>query len=187
MFTGKLIGICGKKGSGKSTLRSQIVGAEHIYFAQALKQALETMGLPPPWLYEPQHKEEPQDLLGGRTPRYAMQTLGTEWGRTLMGSHFWVKIFLQKLSQSKAHTVVCDDVRFEEEVWAVRQVRNSFLVYVATPGEVFYKPKRWWEFWKTEPHASERFNPEDEGVPVIVNDGTPEDLYKKFLSIYWPR
>ena len=26
-------------------------------------------------------KEVPCELLGGKTPRYAMQTLGTEWGR----------------------------------------------------------------------------------------------------------
>jgi hypothetical protein len=187
MFTGKLIGICGKKGSGKSTLRSQIVGAEHLYFAQALKHGLIAMGLPEDWVYNPLFKETPQSLLDWKTPRYAMQTLGTEWGRRLMGSQFWVKIFLKKLHESQAHMVVCDDVRFAEEVLAIRKIPNSFLVYVSAPGEVFYKPKRWWEFWKAEPHASERFNPEDEGVPVIVNDGTPEDLYKKFLSIYWPR
>jgi hypothetical protein len=187
MFEGIVVGICGRKGAGKSTLASQLHWAKRVSFGQFLKQGLEAMGLPRELFHDPKLKELPHVLLRGRTPRYTMQTLGTQWGREYMGEHFWVDLFTLEVNRSSGELVVCDDVRFHEEAEAIRRFPGHILVYVATPGEVFYKPKRWWEFWKKEPHESERFNPEVEGIPVIVNDGTPEELYEKFKRLPWPQ
>ena len=38
-------------------------------------------------------KEHPCSLLLNKTPRYAMQTLGTEWGRELIGENIWTHIW----------------------------------------------------------------------------------------------
>ncbi len=47
-----------------------------------------------------------------------MQTLGTEWGRNLIGDNFWVELAMSKaLSSQRA---VITDVRFPNEVEAVQ-------------------------------------------------------------------
>jgi hypothetical protein len=65
-------------------------------------------------------KEVPDFFLGGATPRLAMQTLGTEWGRKCMSSDFWVGIWKRSVGASGATRVVVDDCRFLDEAEAVR-------------------------------------------------------------------
>jgi hypothetical protein len=66
----------------------------------------------------------PCDLLGGLTPRYAMQTLGTEWGRECMGPDFWASIWKDRVKQKLkfGRNVVVDDCRFENEDRMVREL-----------------------------------------------------------------
>lgn len=71
-------------------------------------------------------KETPCALLGGKTPRYAMQTLGTEWGRNLIHPDLWVFIWTRyRRSEMRAFPrdrVVADDVRFPNEVDAIHEL-----------------------------------------------------------------
>lgn len=179
----RIVGICGLKGSGKSTLMRQIQGAEHIYFAQPLKQALEAMGIPPEALHHPPTKEAPLDLLCWHTPRYAMQTLGTEWGRKRIGDTFWVRLWAKKVRESSAEVIICDDVRFPEEIEAIRDQPDHLLVYIQRPSQSLYVAPPWWKLWVKKPHPSERLNPKTFDIPVLLNDSTPEALYQKFLEL----
>lgn len=61
-------------------------------------------------------KEVETEYLAGRTPRYAMQTLGTEWGRDLIGADFWVGTAMKR---ARGHKTVITDVRFPNEMEAV--------------------------------------------------------------------
>jgi hypothetical protein len=63
-------------------------------------------------------KEVPLEEFEGRSFRHAAQTLGTEWGRDLIGTGLWVNTFLRRARKYKF--VVCTDVRFPNEVAAVR-------------------------------------------------------------------
>jgi len=72
-------------------------------------------------------KEEPCSLLLGQTPRYAMQTLGTEWGRDLIHQDLWAhawKVEVTKLL-NRGYKIVCDDCRFENEVKVVHDFEGT--------------------------------------------------------------
>jgi hypothetical protein len=83
MTAARLIALTGYAGSGKSTL-ADILACEHgftvVKFAGPLKAMLRALGLDEREI-EGDLKEQPCQLLAGHTPRRAMQTLGTEWGR----------------------------------------------------------------------------------------------------------
>ena len=120
-----IIALCGAIGSGKSTATSLL--RQHGYvvvrFASPFKAMLRAIGLDESQL-NGSKKEEPSLLLSGRTPRYAMQTLGFEWGRELMDQDFWVNLWrinTLKLTQHNLR-VVCDDLRFPNELQAIREL-----------------------------------------------------------------
>jgi hypothetical protein len=66
-------------------------------------------------------KETPCDLLGGKSPRWAMQTLGTEWGRQLIHNDLWVNAAIATWRKRVEGNYVFDDVRFENEAAAIRR------------------------------------------------------------------
>ena len=120
-----IIGLAGRKGSGKDTAAEVFVagGYQHLKMATPLKMMLVTLlryqGVDPhiiPRMIEGDLKEMPTAFLGGHSPRHAMQTLGTEWGRDQMGADFWVDIFLNTAAQF-TH-VICSDIRFPNELAA---------------------------------------------------------------------
>ena len=86
MMRPRLIGFCGAAGAGKThaaTLLARDWGYSRVRFAGPLKAMLHALGLTEADT-DGAAKDQPADLLGGRTPRHAMQTLGTEWGRALI-------------------------------------------------------------------------------------------------------
>jgi hypothetical protein len=79
-------------------------------------------------------KETPADLLCGQTPRWAMQSLGTEWGRNLIGPDLWIRAWQAAVDRVQAgQPVVADDVRFPNEVEAIRK-RGGLVIRVVRPG-----------------------------------------------------
>lgn len=83
-------------------------------------------------------KETPHSDLGGRTPRYAMQTLGTEWGRNTIWGKLWthrVKTLIN-LRIQQGFNVVVSDVRFPNEVDLVREL-GGVVIGITRPGHVY--------------------------------------------------
>ena len=121
-----LIGIAGLIGCGK-TLLADTLCAEHKYekvkMASPIKEMLLSVGLTQEDI-EGETKEIANTLLCGKSPRFAMQTLGTEWGRNLIGSDIWVNLWGAKVEtlMSMNSSVVCDDVRFPNEVDKIQQM-----------------------------------------------------------------
>jgi hypothetical protein len=112
-----IIGVAGRATSGKSfaalTLKSN--GWKIRAFADPIKQSLAAMGLTNEHLYGSE-KELPCEILGGKSPRFAMQQLG-DWGRELFGVDFYVRIMRRKLIEMTVDTrVVIEDVRYQNEV-----------------------------------------------------------------------
>lgn len=129
-----IVGLTGAAGAGKTTLAKHLVdhhGFTRTRFAEPLKAMLRVMGLTAEQV-DGAEKEAPADLLEGATPRYAMQTLGTEWGRVLIGPDLWVKAWTQ-LVGSIIGPVVVDDVRFENEVEMIRRLGGT-VVRIDRPG-----------------------------------------------------
>lgn len=131
-----LIAFTGLAGSGKSTAAKHLVdhhGFTRIRFAGPLKDMMRALGLNEREI-ERDLKEKPCELLGGKTPRYAMQTVGTEWGRDLIAPDLWIRAFNAALAKVPAGTpVVVDDCRFPNEADAIR-VAGGALVRVERPG-----------------------------------------------------
>ena len=175
-----IVGICGRKGAGKSTLASFMPQAHILPFAGPLKKGLEGMGVSRQLLTDPELKELTFPHLEGKSPRHLMVTLGTEWGREMIGPNLWVNFWRMAVRDSPHSIILVDDVRMPNEIEAVLAV-GGYLVAVKRPGEK--EPPRWWEFWKKKPHVSESLRYEDFGIPVIVNDGTPEELFEKFRAV----
>lgn len=131
--------------SGKSTVASHLFdryGYSIVPFAGTLKEMFRVLlldlGLSRQEadlaLYD--EKEKPLDVLGGKTPRHAMQTLGTEWGRQCLSSDLWVRAWLAQVEQAERvhqRNVVADDVRFPEEAAAIRAA-GGVVVRIVRPG-----------------------------------------------------
>ena len=143
-----LIAFTGLKGSGKDTAAAGLLRGgsnfRKIAFAEPLKAMLSTLlqsrgcsVYDVSRYLEGDLKEEPTDFLMGRTPRHAMQTLGTEWGRGLIDSALWVDTFQRRVREtwSKGLSVVVTDVRFPNEVEAVHAL-GGVVYCVLRPGTV---------------------------------------------------
>ncbi len=117
-----IIGLVGKMKSGKSEAAKALVskGFVCLKMADPLKDMLRGMGLTDAEL-EGHLKEYPCPLLMGHTPRYAMQTLGTEWGRDILHQNIWTHNWTHRAQHcvDAGKSVVCDDVRFPNEADAV--------------------------------------------------------------------
>jgi len=167
-----LIAIVGYKGTGKTTAADHLVAAHGFYkvkFAEPLKEMLRTMGLTERHL-EGDLKEVPCDLLGGKTPRHAMQTLGTEWGRDIMDPDLWVRVWYEKvqfLIEDKCKVVV-DDLRFPNELKALHALGG--YIFLINSQLRIRQPK--------DDHASEKVMQlmDQEEYITLFNHGTVLDL-----------
>jgi hypothetical protein len=123
-----VIGLVGAKGCGKSTVANLLVetyGFQRLRLADPLKEMLKTLGLTEAQV-DGDQKEASLAFLCGKTPRHAMQTLGTEWGRNLIGGDLWVNACQQRIMRlatgRKRRMIVVDDVRFPNEVRMIREM-----------------------------------------------------------------
>lgn len=120
----KVVAFAGQMGTGK-TLCADYLCAQHGYvkvkMADPLKNMLRAIGLTNQHI-EGSLKEEPLDLLEGKTPRWAMQSLGVEWGREQIGHSFWANIWAKEAQRhlTLGNPVVADDLRYINEAQAVK-------------------------------------------------------------------
>lgn len=145
-MSGKLIGICGFTGSGKTELSdgaiSQLRGTAYkasrtvkIGFSDPLYDMLGVMGVPEDVLRNKARWNEPLDILCGRSTRYACRELGNEFGRERIGVNVWVNIAIRRASLQRAagRNVVIDNVRYPNEFEAVRNA-GGIIVALHRPG-----------------------------------------------------
>lgn len=134
-----LIGLTGLAGSGKSTAADYLIrkhGFVRVRFADPLKSMMKVLGLGHAEI-DGDLKEQPCAMLMGKTPRWAMQSLGTEWGRDLIHPDLWIAAWERIACDVLDHggRVVADDVRFENEVAEISGMRGT-LLRVIRPGGV---------------------------------------------------
>lgn len=115
-----VIALVGNAGAGKSTVAEYLTKVHNYHvvkFAGPLKTMLRAIGLDDEEI-EGSRKEVPCDLLCGKTPRHAMVTLGTEWGRDHIGADFWSGLWEDAVCRvlDGGGRVVVDDCRFPNEM-----------------------------------------------------------------------
>jgi len=179
-----LLGISGQKGSGKDTFADALVTQEHfvrLRFAEGLKAMLtallRTAGASRDEIVEMLEgttKEQPTDFLCGATPRKAMQTLGTEWGREL-APNLWINILESRIKKLHTFTppatwhICIPDVRFANEAEMIHRLGGKVVNIVR--GEL-----------APAEHASEAVDLSWDYQ--IENSGDINDLHKKAHSIF---
>jgi hypothetical protein len=71
----------------------------------------------------------------GVTGRHFLQTLGTDWGRNCINRRIWVNAWSCDIRATAwpDHSIVADDVRFPEEVSAIKSLGGQ-LWWITRPG-----------------------------------------------------
>lgn len=126
-----LIGICGAKRSGKTTLGNALSDAldmPHTSFAEPMRSFVAAiLGIDLDELERV--KDEPVEWLDGVTPRHMLETVGTEWGRNMIHPDLWIRSAKHRVGNNG----IISDVRFPNEADAVRDI--GFLFRVSREGE----------------------------------------------------
>jgi len=170
-----IIGITGYPGSGKDTLGDELVSrrllnesVQHIGMSDALCKRF-LMCRPATPLGQIIQTVEELDECKRLYPqvREAIQEFGMSMRE--ISRDIWVKAMLQDLDKAAAHRVV-SGIRLANEA-----VVCDLLVAVTRPG-----------FGPVNDHVSETEteNRIDEADIVLVNDGTPFELYTQFMTEY---
>lgn len=179
----RIVALSGPAGSGKSEAAKYLasLGYETVKFAAPLKAMLRAfyaaVGLPDTEIerrIDGDLKETPDEYLDGHTPRHAMQTLGTEWGRGCMNGDFWINAWARKAA-SVSSNVVTDDCRFGNEAVAIRAAGGDIVLLKSK------KRRR-----KASDHVSEQGVDPALVTHVVVNDGTIADLHTKMAQAIYP-
>lgn len=162
----KLIALSGLMGSGKSTVAdflSTSFGFRVHKFAGPMKEMMYSFGLTHEEV-EGSLKDEPCAKLCGQTPRHAMQTLGTQWGRDQIGPNVWVQRAARRIERDLGNggLVVVDDLRFPNEAEAIRNL-GGVVWRIERPGIA------------ATGHESERM--EFDADCTILNSGSMEALH----------
>lgn len=115
-----IIGVAGKKGSGKDEVYKAIESyykltnrtVQRIAFADSLKQEVSiATGRSIPYIEE--HKEN---------FRLILQGWGTDFKRKLMGDNYWIQRWMNKVNECKCDVVVAPDTRFLNEMLAIKHM-----------------------------------------------------------------
>jgi hypothetical protein len=176
-----LVGLAGRKYHGKDTAAGYFAdhGFVQLRFADPLKAMLRafyrTAGLGESEIerrIEGDLKEVPCPYLRGKTPRYAMQTLGTEWGRCLIADDLWVSLLVTRAKTFDK--VVVSDTRYPNECGAIVDAGGCVLRIDAGPRVPANELSN---------HSSER---EVDALPVagaVDNSGSPADLRQRIRAL----
>lgn len=176
-----ILGFTGYKGCGKDTAAAFAPYVKIYKFADPLKDMLRAY-----LKYWNLEREAADSVLEGRykevelyqfmdkTPRWAMQSLGTEWGRNLIGSDIWLATMENRLlthlnkKKSAEEVIAVTDVRFLNEAALISKMGGK-LIRITRPG--------------VEPDAVAHQSEAEMKLIVphhtIVNDGTVEELQAK--------
>lgn len=200
-----LIGLVGATGCGKTTLANELVAAygyTRAHMGQPIKDMLAVLGLTPEQLNGPTPvRRRPSPLLGGKSPRWAMETLGTNWGRHMMAPTIWanaVDARLRAMWAERATPVVIDDLRFPSD-WAVVQKNNGVLVRIVRPGLVQRRKVVDWlahhlkgarptlTALGADPVHETEYHWHDAPAAIeLINEGTPTELAERLFAALKP-
>lgn len=175
-----IVGIAGLAGSGKDTFAKYLLeeaadrgwSAATFSFADPMKRFVAEVF---DWAYadlvgpselrerpDPRYRRADGELL---TPRFALQTLGTEWGRNCY-PNVWVDLTIRQVEQASIDLAIITDCRFLNEATAVVRAGGK-VVQIARPGIAA----------GTHPSEAEQRTSAFQSLATIIsNEGSLDDL-----------
>lgn len=127
-----VIGLCGAANSGKNTVAA-LLGFREVSFADPLYRMLsEMLDVSVDSLRDRRAKERIIPWLG-KSPRQLLQTLGTEWGRSMVADDIWVRLAMREINKNEANVAVTD-VRFDNEAEMLKREFGGVIWKVERPG-----------------------------------------------------
>lgn len=174
MILRPIIGVHGKARHGKDETVEAILrtgGAKHRHaFAEPIKAMIRAaFGIDVDDPFWRRRINDPLTELAGHSLRELMQSLG-DWGKAAIHPDIWVRMAADHY-ETTGPGLVMSDVRFENEAAWVR-AQGGLVIHVTRPGVP-----------PTRQHNSESGIERRAGDPLIVNDGTLEELYEAVHDI----
>jgi GTPase SAR1 family protein len=128
-----IIGVTGKKGSGKSTVANYLVNHYNFNeyaFANTLKSiCMEVFQLQTNQLYGSQQEKERRDEFWNVSPRKIMQEVGTAFreigNRVPELDRIWVKSLHREIELKDKSLVVISDVRYQDEIDSIIRYKEN--------------------------------------------------------------
>lgn len=105
--------------------------SEVMSFADPLKAMARVLLNPVSLTHE--NKENPEFGLCGKSPRQMLQSLGTEWGRNMVGENIWCEAMVRRIKMSPADFILIDDLRFLNEAHALKKL-DAVIIRLAREG-----------------------------------------------------
>ena len=135
-----VLGLVGATGSGKTTIADVLAsdhGFEKLHMGRPLKDMLRALGLSEAAVAgPPEERAAPQPILDGKSARYALSTLGTDWGRNMISPRIWANAvkdrIRNRLSEPHPRLIVIDDLRFPTD-WEVVSAFGGAIVRIRRP------------------------------------------------------
>lgn len=186
-----IIGITGRKGSGKDTIADHLIskyGFEKLSFAKPLKDMCKLVFN----FTEEQVNGDLKEVIDpqwNQTPRVILQYVGTDLFRNQMnkildniGDNFWVQNLklrcLQKIKENKDCKLVITDVRFPNEFELIKELNGQMIRVL----RVFSLKEE--DFTETsDSHISETSLDDAVCDYNIINDSSLDSLYRKIDDI----
>jgi hypothetical protein len=169
-----LIAFTGVISSGKSTATEALLSLpEKPYIKMAFADPLKSMVA---FLTSETDKTATPWELCGKSVREAYQTLGTEWGRNMIGQDIWLRAMEIRIKQARTRgvwSIVVDDCRFDNEAALLRRL-GARIIQVVRPG------------YERGLHSSEA------GIDprfidyTLVNNGSVEEIHQKVKELCIP-
>lgn len=196
-----IIGICGFQSAGKDTMADYLInnhGFIKLSFASVLKDIVSIIFS---WDREKLEGITDEDRIWREqvdlwwsselnipqlTPRYILQTFGTQLFRNHFHNDIWSKVIKNKLRILKNNNIVITDCRFANEIEMIRSYGGIII-------HIYRKLPLWFESYKNGIHISseidnihiseliwirEKFDYE------ISNTENKEKLYEKIKNLY---
>lgn len=163
-----IIGITGKKGSGKSSAAAWLVDQDYrvMSFAEPLKAMvrllMKRVGISTVDIEHYEQNKETYIVEIGCSYRVLCQSLGTQWGREVNKS-LWLICARHALKFNHGSHVVFDDVRFDNEADFIRD-QGGLIIHLMRPSSV------------VDDHESERGVKFVEGDALVINEGSLDQL-----------
>jgi hypothetical protein len=130
-----LVGLIGYKNSGKTSISKRYFelfnpNVNMIGFSNPLYRMLGVLGISEREIQIKANREVPHPKLGGKSIQFALNSLGTNWGRKMIYENIWVDRSLDSVDPTVVN--IADNIRFPNEFSAIQE-RGGLTVAIINP------------------------------------------------------